>query len=265
MVSQHDPSLFKGTAWYYSRYRVPYPPELIDGLASAFDLEGRGRLLDLGCGPGTLALRLNDVFEDVVGVDPDPEMIEEARRLAETAGATNVVWRTERAEDVSSELGTFRLVTMGASFHWMEQGRVLRLCRGLLEDGGGIALVGVKSQFWEGPESWHQEVTRILKRWLGEERRAGSGTFSHPAKEFEEYLRDSDFVPRERLRYRFGHVWTVDSIVGLIFSTSGGARHLFAGRSDDFEREVRSALLSLNPDGTFEQELEAESIFAWKR
>ena len=38
-----------------------------------------------------------------------------------------------------------------------------------------------------------------------------------------------------------------------------------AGKADAFDQEVRNALLSLNPDGTFEQELNAESILAWKR
>ena len=49
-------------------------------------LEWHGRLLDLGCGTGQLAIPLRDRFEAVVGVDASAEMIAEARRQAEAAG-----------------------------------------------------------------------------------------------------------------------------------------------------------------------------------
>lgn len=72
------PSLFAGTAWYYARYRLPYPDQLIRDIAEEFSLDGGGRLLDLGCGPGSVALRFHSLFEEVIGVDPDPGMIAEA-------------------------------------------------------------------------------------------------------------------------------------------------------------------------------------------
>ena len=39
--------------------------------ADLLTLDGRGRLLDVGCGPGTLALSLATLFGEVVGVDAD--------------------------------------------------------------------------------------------------------------------------------------------------------------------------------------------------
>jgi ubiquinone/menaquinone biosynthesis C-methylase UbiE len=41
------------------------------------------RLLDVGCGPGVLAVRLAGLFEAVVGLDPDADMLTEARRVAQ--------------------------------------------------------------------------------------------------------------------------------------------------------------------------------------
>nr|BFD83388.1 hypothetical protein StreXyl84_27890 [Streptomyces sp. Xyl84] len=53
-----DDTLFAGSAAYYRRGRLPYAPGLADVLAGALEPDGRGRLLDVGCGPGTLALDL---------------------------------------------------------------------------------------------------------------------------------------------------------------------------------------------------------------
>jgi hypothetical protein len=36
----YDESLFAGTAAYYTRYRVPYPPELIADIVVHFRLDG---------------------------------------------------------------------------------------------------------------------------------------------------------------------------------------------------------------------------------
>ncbi len=79
-----DETLFSGTAAYYQRGRLPYAPGLAQTLADVLRLDGRGRLIDVGCGPGTLALGLAPFFSEVVGVDPDSGMIAEARRQAGT-------------------------------------------------------------------------------------------------------------------------------------------------------------------------------------
>ena len=47
---------FAGTATYYARYRVPYPAALLQDLLARAGLTGAGRLLDLPCGPGRIAL-----------------------------------------------------------------------------------------------------------------------------------------------------------------------------------------------------------------
>jgi hypothetical protein len=57
-----DGSLFAGAAEYYEQGRLPYAPGLADVLARSLTLDGQGRLLDVGCGPGTVALRLEPLF-----------------------------------------------------------------------------------------------------------------------------------------------------------------------------------------------------------
>src|SRR4051812_20688648 len=108
---QWDRTLFAGSARYYVRGRLPYPDGLAAGLATALQLDGRGRLIDVGCGPGLIALSVAHVFEEVVGLDPDPGMLDEAQRLATERGVGNARWVCARAEDLPLDLGQFRVAT----------------------------------------------------------------------------------------------------------------------------------------------------------
>jgi hypothetical protein len=60
-----DETVFEGTASYYRQGRNPYAPGIAEALACALGLDGQGRLLDIGCGPGTLTLLFAHLFEEV--------------------------------------------------------------------------------------------------------------------------------------------------------------------------------------------------------
>ena len=64
----YDPTLFLGTAAYYSSGRPPYSGDLVPTLVAEARLDGSGRLLDVGCGPGSLSLALANHVEDVIGL-----------------------------------------------------------------------------------------------------------------------------------------------------------------------------------------------------
>jgi ubiquinone/menaquinone biosynthesis C-methylase UbiE len=137
-----DESLFLGSSAYYEGGRIPYPPGLHDAFAAVADLRGSPRLIDVGCGPGTVALRLYDLFAEVVGVDADAGMIQEAIQAATLQNVTNARWVRLRAEELPAGLGTFRYATFAQSFHWMERERVAREVFDMLEPGGAFVHVG---------------------------------------------------------------------------------------------------------------------------
>src|SRR6185312_8423899 len=94
-----DAPLFEGASVYDTAGRPPYVAGWVDVLVEALDLDGTGRLADVGCGPGTLGLALAGRFAEVVGLDPDDGMIAEAARRAEAAGlAGRTRWIETRAE-----------------------------------------------------------------------------------------------------------------------------------------------------------------------
>ena len=138
----YDPTLYRGSAEYYVRGRPPYSRELGGTLARELGLDGSGRLLDVGCGPGVLALELADRFAELVGVDPDADMLAEATGSAARLGITKARWVHAVAEDLGAlQLGKFRLVTFGQSFHWTDRERVAEMVYDLLEPGGALAVI----------------------------------------------------------------------------------------------------------------------------
>src|SRR5205823_1028655 len=112
------------TAPYY-RYRAPYPERLIARVAALVGLDAAtDRVLDLGCGPGVLALAFASRCREVVGVDPEPTMLEAAAAAAGAAGL-HLTLRSGSSFALPPDLGSFRLVTIGRAFHWMDRAATL--------------------------------------------------------------------------------------------------------------------------------------------
>ena len=97
-------------------HRAPYAPALFDFLLKK--TPGRARALDLGCGPGKIAIVLADHFAEVTALDPAAAMID-AGREADAGQHGNIVWTIQRAEDLETGQ-TFDLVTAGTAIHWMQ-------------------------------------------------------------------------------------------------------------------------------------------------
>ncbi len=73
------PDLYAGTAGYYDRYRPRYPVGLVRRLVDEAGVTGGGRLLDLACGTGQVALGLSSYFEEVWAVDQEADMVRGGR------------------------------------------------------------------------------------------------------------------------------------------------------------------------------------------
>ncbi|MFZ1890310.1 MAG: class I SAM-dependent methyltransferase [Candidatus Binataceae bacterium] len=251
MSQQPDPSLYQGTAWYYSRFRPAYPAALVTILRDKFGLDGAGRLLDLGCGPGPVAIRLAHLFEQVVAIDPEPEMLAEGRACAERAGVSNVKWIAGSSEDLSPALGTFRLVTMGNSFHWMDRARTLDALYDLIINGGGLAVVGHGAPFQAPPPTaWRIAINRVVRKYLGDRSLPWDQDRPPPPEErHDAYLMRSRFKDVTAYQESFDIEWTIDSMIGNLYSTSFCSRRLLGDRAEAFERDLRAAVLAVEPSG----------------
>ena len=211
-------------------------------------------------GPGILTVRLSPLFEEVVGLDPDTDMLTEGRRAADQEGLTNVRWVQALAEDLPAAApGPYRLVTFGQSFHWTNEERVAEVVYDMLEPGGSLALIVHTASGRPRPPSPglapipHAEIRTIVARHLGSTRRAGRGVSASRMHRFQDVL----------VRTRFGEprvlfvpgvpdlVRDSESILSGYFSLSSSAPHLVPDGGKAFAQDVRALLADRSPQGLF--------------
>ncbi|MFE2519683.1 class I SAM-dependent methyltransferase [Streptomyces mirabilis] len=268
-----DDTLFSGTAPYYQRGRLPYAPGLADVLAEVLQLDGRGRLIDVGCGPGTLALSLAHLFGEIVGVDPDSGMLSEAGRGAAEAGVSGKSrWVRVRAEKLPAGLGTFTAATFAQSFHWMDRDLVAATIRDMLVPGGAFVHISdlkTERRSVDGlpyPAVPYAAMDELVRHYLGPVRRAGRGVLPQgtPGGEAAVLTRAGFSGPRRQV-VPGGQALerTCDDVVAGVFSMSFSAPHLFGARRTAFESDVRLLLREVSPAGRFSERLPSTEVFVW--
>jgi SAM-dependent methyltransferase len=259
-VSSYDPTIYRGAAAHYRPGRPAYSPQPEETLRDELGLDGTGRLLDGGCGPGILTVRLAPLFEEAVGLDPDPDMLAEARRSADERRVANIRWVEAVAEALPEAApGPYRLVTFGQSFHWTDEQRVAEAVFDLLEPGGALALIvhtveGRPEPPSPGPPPIpHAEIRTLVEAYLGPARRAGRGLAPVRTHRFEDVL----------VRTRFGTPRSLfvpgipdllrdsESVVSGYLSLASSAPHLFGDRLGDFCADLRKLLAAHARDGVF--------------
>ncbi|EFL36642.1 methyltransferase type 11 [Streptomyces viridochromogenes DSM 40736] len=110
-------------------------------------------------------------------------------------------------------------------------------------------------------------VDELVKRYLGPVRRAGRGLLPQgtPGGEAEVFARAGFAGPR-RLVVPGGRTLerTVDDVVAWVFSMSFSAPHLFEGRRDDFEEDLRGLLREASEPGLFSERGPSTEVFVWR-
>jgi SAM-dependent methyltransferase len=256
----YDPTIYLGSAAHYRYGRPAYSPELEAVLAREAGLDGTGRLLDVGCGPGVLAVRLAHLFAQAVGLDPDAGMLAEGFRAAEEKRVVNIRWVQGLAEDLPGVApGPYRLVTFGQSFHWTDERQVADTVYDMLEPGGVLALIvhtvtGRPRPADPGaPAIPHDEIKALVEKYLGSTRRAGQGTALQRTHRFEDVLARTRFgVPQQFFVPGIPDLLRdSESVLSGYLSLSSSAPHLFGDRLDDFAGEVRALLVNRSAGGIF--------------
>ena len=73
---------FATTVALYEELRPPYPPAFFREVVQRLALDKQHALIDLGTGPGLLALGFAPYVGRIVGVDPEPAMLAAAKHAA---------------------------------------------------------------------------------------------------------------------------------------------------------------------------------------
>jgi ubiquinone/menaquinone biosynthesis C-methylase UbiE len=259
-VAAYDPTIFRGAAPHYRYGRPAYSPQLEAVLTEELDLDGSGSLLDGGCGPGILTIRLAHLFDDVVGLDPDADMLAEGRRAAEEQGISKIRWVQARAEDLPEAApGLYRLITFGSSFHWTDEERVAETVYDMLQPDGALALIVHTVEDRPRPASPgpppipHDEIKALVQKYLGPTPRVGQRIAPVRTHRFEDALVRTRFgAPRSSFAPGIPDLLrSSESVLSGYFSFSTSAPHLFGDRVEDFAGEVRELLAARSPEGVF--------------
>ncbi|WP_445220563.1 class I SAM-dependent methyltransferase [Bradyrhizobium sp. Pa8] len=238
---------FASTASLYEHLRPPYPSEFFHSVAHKLGLTKQSSLIDLGTGPGLLALGFGPYVGRVVGVDAEPEMIEAARRAA--AGAGRYITLIEgKAETLAPDIGSFDVVTIGRALHWMDRDLTLALLDRLVAHDGAIAICASFSAT-DGRNPWLDGYNEARRRWspakLWEE--AGRGTRTH--RDLPAFFRGSSFQPAELVSIETSHLVGLHDLAERTLTYSSSSPEALGENADAMLRDVGQHLAAFSRDG----------------
>jgi SAM-dependent methyltransferase len=126
---------FTGAASLYAQHRPGYPPALVDWVIAEAGLAPGDPVADVGCGTGISTRLFAERGLDVVGIDPNSDMLAEAR----AAGGA----RYFRGEAAATGLAdrSVRLVVVAQALHWLDLDAALAEFRRTLGPNGRLAVL----------------------------------------------------------------------------------------------------------------------------
>jgi ubiquinone/menaquinone biosynthesis C-methylase UbiE len=159
------------------------------------------RVLDVGCGTGSLTIQLKRLNPetDVVGLDPDPKALALAKRKAERA-AVSINFDQGFGDELPYPDRSFDRVLSSLMFHHVptdEKGKTLRAVRRVLKPGGEFHMLD-----FEGPE---KGAHGILSRLLHSNQRLKDNSESRVLR----FMNEAGFAEPKKVGHRemfFGHI-----------------------------------------------------------
>ena len=131
---------FSGLAEGYESHRPGYPTEVI-----AAALEGLAppvRVADIGCGTGICTRMLAVAGAEVIGLEPNADMLAVARRHpAPAPGREAIVYKQASAEKTGLPDASMNLILCAQAFHWFDAPAALAEFHRILTSGGRLALL----------------------------------------------------------------------------------------------------------------------------
>ena len=258
-MAPDDP--FASAESHYAEHRPRYGDDPIDHLVDRFALDESSRALDLGCGAGQIAVPLAARLGRVVGIDPNEAMLDGAREQARRAGV-EIEWVEGSDADLrgslGDDLGPFDVTTMGRAFHWMDCGPTLDRIRELTVPGGGVAIFGDTEWLTSGARAWQDEVYEVAAAYVDDLPERTGPRIEPYENPYDEMLADHGFTDVETATFERTREWTVDGVVGYVFSLSFCSPATFGDEKETFESEVREQLDDIG--GPLEQDDEVQVI-----
>jgi ubiquinone/menaquinone biosynthesis C-methylase UbiE len=238
---------FATTVHLYEQFRPLYPPAFFREVAQHLALTKRHALIDLGTGPGLLALGFADYVGRVVAVDPEPEMLAAARQAAERAGR-EVELLEGRAEDLPDNIGRFDLVTIGRALHWLDEAALGPLFERLVAPGGVLS-VCASSSATDGRNTWLEEFNAARRAWSNERLWSESRSGHRVHRELSSLLERTTFSAAEVIQVETTIETRVADLAQRVLTYSSSSPAVLGAKAEPMLRDVETRLRPLSRDG----------------
>jgi SAM-dependent methyltransferase len=251
---------FRFAATHYLAGRPAYSEALIARVASLTGLNSRHRLLDLGTGPGQLAVAFAPFAGEVIGIDPEPEMLRVAAENAEQQ-KVKVTFSAGSSNALDAKIGPLHLTTIGRAFHWMDRADTLRRLDQITEPGGAVVLFGhrlpkLPDNVWQDPYDSYLKPFRE-----GHEAavvREDTSSIPHEA-----ILLDSPFPYLERISIIERRSTPVEHLIERAFSHGAIWPRLEALGTEEVTKELRAILAAYaDTEGNIAEVVESHALIA---
>jgi len=242
---------FASTVAYYESARPPYGAGFFAAVAEQLGLDQSQRLLDVGSGPGILSIGFAPYCGQVLGVDPEPAMIEAARAAAKRAGV-KATFIEGRFEDAAAKLGAFDIVTIGRAIHWLDPEPARAALDRVVAPGGKVLVCGAWS-VKDGRNPWLDAFNAVRDRWKGE----------RPAHDHDTFLGGGRFVQSGKIRVEATYAVPVERFADRLLSMSTSSPERLGDKVPAMRSAMREALAPFAAGGAIEDIVEAQAeVFA---
>lgn len=258
-IAPFRPERFASAADHYVSARPRYASALLDRLAREAGLLAGSHVLDLGCGPGTLAIPLARYADTVIGIDPSEEMVAAAARQSADLGIA-VDWRVASSQDLDASLAPLDLVVMGRSFHWMDRDATLARLDELVAPQGAVALLNTENLPF--PEGRWRDVFDAIRIEFGRPDDFDAFRRSPQWEPHEAVLLRSPFSRLEKFGIVERRVSSMDDLISRALSQSSTTPEALGEKRAPFEKALRDGLLGICPDGRFPEIMESVALLA---
>lgn len=136
---------FTRTANAFADYAVSYRAQFADLLARLVSAQPTDCVVDLACGPGTLALQFARKVGWVHAVDLTPAMLARARRTAESDGLSNLSFTLGDAQALPIASGSLDIAVTSYSLHHVpDPARMVREMARVVKPTGRVGIIDIQ-------------------------------------------------------------------------------------------------------------------------